>query len=123
MQEGMIFFFELKWHPGTGEHGVGLGKKEYLTSELGEGTIELMKTIKRAVDPLNILNPGKVSDIRSVLTLSYTISHSFILERATISKFYWSYLRILLELHCQKIGQLSPVAVRWKMYISKLVKP
>jgi D-lactate dehydrogenase (cytochrome) len=45
---------------GTGEHGVGVGKKEYLVDELGEGTIELMKTIKQAVDPLNLLNPGKV---------------------------------------------------------------
>ncbi|XP_006458232.1 hypothetical protein AGABI2DRAFT_199668 [Agaricus bisporus var. bisporus H97] len=44
----------------TGEHGVGVGKKEYLLDELGEGTIELMKTIKRAVDPLNLLNPGKL---------------------------------------------------------------
>lgn len=47
-------------HIGTGEHGVGIGKKEYLLEELGEGTIELMRTIKRAVDPSNILNPGKV---------------------------------------------------------------
>lgn len=46
---------------GTGEHGVGVGKKEYLTEELGEGTVELMRTIKRAVDPLNLMNPGKVS--------------------------------------------------------------
>ena len=45
----------------TGEHGVGIGKKEYLYEELGEGTVELMKTIKRAVDPLNLFNPGKVS--------------------------------------------------------------
>lgn len=45
---------------GTGEHGVGVGKKEYLTDELGEGTVELMRVIKQAVDPLNILNPGKV---------------------------------------------------------------
>ncbi|KAJ3561702.1 hypothetical protein NP233_g10031 [Leucocoprinus birnbaumii] len=44
----------------TGEHGVGVGKKEYLVEELGEGTVELMRTIKRAVDPLNILNPGKL---------------------------------------------------------------
>lgn len=47
---------------GTGEHGVGVGKKEYLVDELGENTVELMKTIKKAIDPLNILNPGKVSD-------------------------------------------------------------
>lgn len=45
---------------GTGEHGVGVGKKEYLYDELGEDTVELMKAIKAAVDPLNIMNPGKV---------------------------------------------------------------
>lgn len=45
---------------GTGEHGVGVGKKEFLTDELGEGTVELMRTVKRAVDPLNLMNPGKV---------------------------------------------------------------
>ncbi|ETW81282.1 oxidoreductase, FAD-binding protein [Heterobasidion irregulare TC 32-1] len=44
----------------TGEHGVGIGKKEFLYEELGEGTVELMKTIKRAVDPLGLFNPGKV---------------------------------------------------------------
>ncbi|OBZ75649.1 D-lactate dehydrogenase [cytochrome] 1, mitochondrial [Grifola frondosa] len=44
----------------TGEHGVGVGKKEYLVDELGESTVELMRTIKRAVDPLNIMNPGKL---------------------------------------------------------------
>ncbi|KAJ6606428.1 FAD-linked oxidase-like protein [Mycena vulgaris] len=43
----------------TGEHGVGVGKKEYLTEELGQGTVALMKQIKKAVDPLNIMNPGK----------------------------------------------------------------
>ncbi|KAI0755394.1 FAD-linked oxidase-like protein [Daedaleopsis nitida] len=44
----------------TGEHGVGIGKREYLYEELGEGTVELMKTIKRAMDPLNLFNPGKL---------------------------------------------------------------
>jgi D-lactate dehydrogenase (cytochrome) len=44
----------------TGEHGVGVGKKEYLVDELGEGTVELMRIIKEAVDPLNLLNPGKL---------------------------------------------------------------
>ncbi|KAH8833953.1 FAD-linked oxidase-like protein [Flagelloscypha sp. PMI_526] len=44
----------------TGEHGVGIGKREFLSEELGEGTVELMKTIKRAVDPLNLMNPGKL---------------------------------------------------------------
>lgn len=46
--------------PGTGEHGVGLGKKEFLIEELGLGTVELMKTIKRAIYPLGLFNPGKV---------------------------------------------------------------
>lgn len=45
---------------GTGEHGIGIGKKDYLVDELGEGTVELMRTIKKAVDPLNLMNPGKV---------------------------------------------------------------
>lgn len=46
---------------GTGEHGVGLGKKEYLQEELGLNTVELMKSIKKVIDPLGIMNPGKVS--------------------------------------------------------------
>ena len=44
---------------GTGEHGVGVGKKVYLEQELGRGTVNLMKTIKRAVDPMELFNPGK----------------------------------------------------------------
>lgn len=47
----------------TGEHGIGIGKKEYLAPELGEGSVELMKTLKRALDPKNILNPGKIIDV------------------------------------------------------------
>ncbi|EIM79413.1 FAD-binding domain-containing protein [Stereum hirsutum FP-91666 SS1] len=44
----------------TGEHGVGVGKKEHLYEELGAGTVELMKTIKRTIDPLGLFNPGKL---------------------------------------------------------------
>ncbi|ESK96801.1 fad-binding [Moniliophthora roreri MCA 2997] len=44
----------------TGEHGVGIGKKEYLVEELGQGTVNLMKDIKRTLDPLNLFNPGKL---------------------------------------------------------------
>lgn len=44
----------------TGEHGVGVGKTEYLVEELGEDTVELMKTVKKAIDPLNLFNPGKL---------------------------------------------------------------
>lgn len=47
----------------TGEHGIGIGKKEYLIPELGTGSVALMKTLKRALDPNNILNPGKIIDI------------------------------------------------------------
>ena len=43
----------------TGEHGVGIGKREYLYEELGYGTVELMKTIKKTIDPYNLFNPGK----------------------------------------------------------------
>lgn len=46
----------------TGEHGVGVGKKEYLVEELGEGTVELMRSIKQVIDPLNLFNPGKVRE-------------------------------------------------------------
>ena len=47
----------------TGEHGIGIGKKEYLIPELGEGSVKLMKTLKRALDPKGILNPGKIIDL------------------------------------------------------------
>ena len=44
----------------TGEHGVGLHKMEFLVEEHGADAIDLMARIKRAYDPLNILNPGKI---------------------------------------------------------------
>jgi D-lactate dehydrogenase (cytochrome) len=44
----------------TGEHGVGQGKMKYLEKELGEGTLEAMRMVKRAFDPDNIMNPGKI---------------------------------------------------------------
>ncbi len=44
----------------TGEHGIGQGKRPYLLRELGEGTVGVMSAIKRAMDPQNILNPGKI---------------------------------------------------------------
>ncbi|ODN76548.1 hypothetical protein L202_05210 [Cryptococcus amylolentus CBS 6039] len=44
----------------TGEHGVGLGKIEYLKQELGEGTVNLMESVKRMVDPGCLMNPGKI---------------------------------------------------------------
>lgn len=47
----------------TGEHGIGVGKKEYLKAEMGENMINLMRLIKTTVDPENILNPGKMIDV------------------------------------------------------------
>ncbi|XP_029641647.1 probable D-lactate dehydrogenase, mitochondrial isoform X2 [Octopus sinensis] len=44
----------------TGEHGIGLGKRKLLTQELDENTIQVMKEMKKALDPNNILNPSKV---------------------------------------------------------------
>jgi glycolate oxidase len=44
----------------TGEHGVGLLKKPFLADELGEAGLEAHRLVKRALDPLGILNPGKV---------------------------------------------------------------
>jgi len=44
----------------TGEHGIGQGKQKYLIGELGLEAIEAMRAIKRALDPQNIFNPGKI---------------------------------------------------------------
>ena len=44
----------------TGEHGVGLGKRDFLEAEHGAEAVALMRTLKAALDPLNILNPGKI---------------------------------------------------------------
>jgi D-lactate dehydrogenase (cytochrome) len=46
----------------TGEHGIGLHKKEYLLKEHGDN-IPVMKSIKRTLDPNNIMNPGKIFDL------------------------------------------------------------
>ena len=44
----------------TGEHGVGLHKMDFLVTETGAGAVDMMRTIKHALDPLNIMNPGKI---------------------------------------------------------------
>jgi D-lactate dehydrogenase (cytochrome) len=44
----------------TGEHGIGQGKREYLEAEHGPESVETMRTIKRALDPNDTLNPGKI---------------------------------------------------------------
>ncbi|HTK33692.1 MAG TPA: FAD-linked oxidase C-terminal domain-containing protein [Caulobacteraceae bacterium] len=44
----------------TGEHGVGLMKREALVEEAGEGAVATMRAVKRALDPKGLMNPGKV---------------------------------------------------------------
>ena len=44
----------------SGEHGIGLHKMGYLVEEAGAGAVDMMRSIKRALDPKNIMNPGKV---------------------------------------------------------------
>jgi len=44
----------------SGEHGIGLHKMDFLVTEAGTGAVDMMRTIKRALDPKNIMNPGKI---------------------------------------------------------------
>ncbi|XP_041047604.1 probable D-lactate dehydrogenase, mitochondrial [Carcharodon carcharias] len=44
----------------TGEHGIGLGKRQLLTEEVGAVAMQVMREIKAVLDPKNIMNPGKV---------------------------------------------------------------
>jgi len=47
----------------TGEHGVGLAKKAFLREQVGDASYALLKRVKRALDPDNLLNPGKIFDL------------------------------------------------------------
>ena len=44
----------------SGEHGIGLHKQGFLIDEAGAGTVAMMRTVKHALDPKNIMNPGKI---------------------------------------------------------------
>ncbi|MCA8879961.1 MAG: FAD-binding protein [Rhodobacteraceae bacterium] len=52
-------------HDGTctGEHGIAQGKAGYLAREFGAEALTVMRAVKRALDPANILNPGKIVDL------------------------------------------------------------
>lgn len=61
-KDALARLFELARSLGgtlTGEHGVGLLKKDWFTAEVGEVSRDVQHRIKRVLDPHNILNPGK----------------------------------------------------------------
>jgi glycolate oxidase len=47
----------------SGEHGIGHKRKKYLPLVVSEGYIDMLRAVKKALDPNNILNPGKIFDI------------------------------------------------------------
>lgn len=53
-------------HNSQGEHGIGLGKKDFLRHELGDAPIQVMRAIKRSLDPHWLMNPGKIFDSADV---------------------------------------------------------
>lgn len=66
VEAAMIEIFDFAIGVGgtiTGEHGVGLAKKPFLGRQFPEGSMNLLRALKKAWDPENILNPGKIFDL------------------------------------------------------------
>ncbi len=61
----------------SGEHGIGMAKKEYLARQIGEGGLEVMKRIKDAFDPEGTLNPGKIFTDRDELSARQHVEEGF----------------------------------------------
>lgn len=66
----------------TGEHGVGVGKRRYLPTELGDGTIDLMRQIKLLIDPRRILNPDKIFKIDPADNLDELLEKGSIIDNS-----------------------------------------
>jgi D-lactate dehydrogenase (cytochrome) len=47
----------------TGEHGIGLGKQKYLLDEHGADAVQVMRSLKAALDPRGLMNPGKIFSV------------------------------------------------------------
>lgn len=66
VEKAMVEIFDYAVKLGgtiTGEHGVGLAKKAFLPKAIGCSSLNLMKALKRTLDPDGILNPGKIFDL------------------------------------------------------------
>jgi D-lactate dehydrogenase (cytochrome) len=59
----------------TGEHGVGLHKQGFLVDELGPAAVAVMRQIKQAMDPHNLLNPGKIFTFGSPASQPSAVGH------------------------------------------------
>lgn len=66
VEEAMTEIFDYAVELGgtiTGEHGIGLAKKRFLSRQFSDDSLAVMRALKRTLDPANILNPGKIFDI------------------------------------------------------------